>query len=491
MLSPSKNRPAGGNSPMIPTTTRRLRTWLSSALLAPLALNLSACQGDNTKQTAQPANDKPAQTTTAKPTATAAAVAPAPGDATIKEKPPAVPGAEGAKKFSGAKITYFGDAVGINAELDKVMAQKFTEDTGIQVNVVPRPKDATESYAAYQRMFQAESADVDVVMLDVIWPGAFAQHLIDLGPKLGDAAKQHVQSLVQNNTVDGKLVAIPWYTDFGMLYYRTDLLQKYGFSKPPETWDELEQMAKKIQEGEKAQNPNFAGFVWQGKAYEGLTCDALEWVFSHGGGAIIEDKKPALNNPGAIKALNRARGWIGGISPAGITGYEEEDARNAFQSGNAVFMRNWPYAYSLGNSDKSPIKGKFDVAPLPHEPGQKSAGTVGGWQLGVSKFSKNQDAAIEFIRYLAGPEGQKFRAVVATHIPTITSVQQDADVVKAMPFLAKVKDVSLVPRPSNPTGTRYNEASIAFFQGVSQVLQGKDAKEILPQVEQRISRALR
>jgi trehalose/maltose transport system substrate-binding protein len=484
----------GGNPPMIPTTPRRfsaaLRTWLSSALLVPLALGLAACEGDKPAQPGQ-AGTQPGQSAqAAKPTASAA-VAPAPGDATIKEKPPAVAGAADAKKYTGAKITYYGDAVGINAELDKVMAKKFTEDTGIEVNVVPRPKDSTESYAAYQRMFQAESADVDVVMLDVIWPGAFAQHLVDLGPALGEAAKQHIESLVKNNQVDGKLVAIPWYTDFGMLYYRTDLLQKHGFSKPPETWDELEQMAKKIQEGEKAQNPNFTGFVWQGKAYEGLTCNALEWVFSHGGGSIIEDKKATINNPQAIKALTRARGWIGGISPAGVTGYEEEDARNAFQSGNAAFMRNWPYAYSAGNTDKSPIKGKFDVAPLPHEPGQKSAGTVGGWQLGVSKFSKNKEAAIELVRYLAGPDGQKFRAVVGSAIPTIAAVQQDADVIKALPFLAKVKDVSLVPRPSNPTGARYNEASIAFFQGASEVLQGKDAKAVLPQVEQRLGRVLR
>lgn len=467
---------------MTPMRTKSRRSWLAIAVVLS-ASALAGCRSEG----AGPSKDKPA------PGGTNAAAAPtsAPVLSGIKEPAPAFPGAAEAKKFAGVKISYYGDSVGLAADLDKVMAKKFTEETGIIVNVIPRPKDSTEAYATYQRLFQGQSADIDVMTLDVIWPGAFAQNLVDLGPKLGELAKQHIESIVKNNTVDGKIIAIPWYTDFGMLYYRTDLLKKYGYEKAPETWDELEQMAKKIQDGEKAANPNFAGYVWQGKAYEGLTCNALEWLFSHGGGSIIDDGKVTVNNPQAQKAFSRARGWIGGISPAGVTGYEEEDARNAFQAGNAAFMRNWPYAYSAGNDERSLIKGKFDVAPLPHEPGQKSAGAVGGWQLGVSKYSKNQDAAIEFVRYMAGPEGQKYRAVVGSFIPTITATQSDADVVKALPFMTKLKDVSLVPRPATAAGTRYNEASIGFFQGVSQVLQGKAPAEVLPQVEQRIQRVLR
>ena len=482
---------------MISRRTPTPTPWIRVAALALTALALTACEGDGAKEqpgkgatpTATASSPSAATTAAAASAAATAAAAGTASPAIPQGEPPAVPGAAEAKKYAGAKITFYGDAVA--SDNDKIMAKKFTEDTGIEVAVVPRPRDATETYATYQRLFQAKSADVDVVMLDVIWPSAFADKLLDLGPKLGEAAKAHIQSIVQNNTVDGKLVAIPWYTDFAMLYYRADLLQKYGYSKPPETWDELEQMAKKIQEGEKPQSASFTGFVFQGKAYEGLTCNALEWIYSHGGGLILDGKKPAVNNPQVQKALQRAKGWIGTISPAGVTGYEEEDGRNAFQGGNAVFMRNWPYAYSAGNVDGSPIKGKFDVAPLPHEPGQKSGGTIGGWQLGVSKFSKSPDAAVEFVRYLASPESQKFRAVQKSLIPTITSVQADPEVVKALPFLAKTKDTSLIARPSNTAGGRYNEVSIAFFQGVSQVLQGEEPAKVLPQIEQRIERALR
>jgi trehalose/maltose transport system substrate-binding protein len=480
----------GLEEPMMTSTggySHRIIRVGGMALLTVLFASCKKEQAQAPAQQGQQAQGQAKEQAQGQDASTSAAAAP--GAAAAQQKAPAVQNAAEAKQYSGAKITFYGDAVA--SELDKVLSQQFTQDTGIEVRVIPRPKDATESYAAYQRMFQSQSSDVDVLMLDVIWPGAFAQHLEDLGPKLGAVAKEHVESIVQNNTVNGKLIAIPWYTDFPMLYYRKDLLEKYGFNKPPETWDELEQMSKKIMDGEKGQSPNFTGFVWQGKAYEGLTCNALEWVASSGGGHIIDDGKPSVNNPKAIKALNRAKGWVGNISPAGVTGYEEEDARNAFQGGNAAFMRNWPYAYAAGNDDKSPIKGKFDVAPLPHDPGQKSAGTVGGWQLGVSKYSKNKDAAIEFVRYLASPEAQKYRAVTASLAPTIPSIQQDPEVVKAMPFLAKAKDLSLVTRPSNTTGARYNEASLAFFQGVSQVLQGQDAAKVAPQIDERLKRVMR
>ena len=205
------------------------------------------------------------------------------------------------------------------------------------------------------------------MMLDVVWPGAFAPFLVDLKPALGSQAKLHAQGIIQNDTVDGKLVAMPWFGDFGILYYRTDLLKKYGYSAPPTTWTELGTMAKKIQAGEQPSNPNFYGFVWQGNAYEGLTCDALEWIASSGGGNIIDGRRchhqqqEGRRDPRPDPQLgrhDRARG---------VTSYQEEDARNAFDNGNAAFMRNWPYAYSA--SKGTAVDGKFAVTVLPHENG--------------------------------------------------------------------------------------------------------------------------
>jgi trehalose/maltose transport system substrate-binding protein len=402
-----------------------------------------------------------------------------------------VANAAAAKAFASQKITYYGDGVGLGNDIDKALATRFTADTGIAVTVIPRPQSATDTFAQYQRFFQGQSADIDVMMLDVIWPGSLAQHLVDLGPALGDAAKQHYPGIIENNTVDGHLVGIPWFGDFGMLYYRTDLMQKYNISAPPKTWDELEQQTNTIVNGEKASNPNFAGFVYQGNAYEGLTCNALEWSASSGGGTFVDSSnKVTINNPENVAIYNKLKGWVGTVSPRGVTSYQEEEARNAFQSGQAAFMRNWPYAYAAGVKDDSPVKGKFDVAPLPALSPSKPSGTVGGWQLGVSKYSKAIEGSTEFVRYLASPEVQTYRAVVGTFVPTIPAVAERPEVLVAMPFLKNLASVDRVTRPSRALGERYNEGSTAIFQGVNQILNGADAATVLPNVQRMLERLL-
>ncbi|MDI3339428.1 MAG: ABC transporter substrate-binding protein [Sphaerobacter sp.] len=406
------------------------------------------------------------------------------------DTPPEVFNADAASQYRGQTITYYGDTVGIGGELDQALAQKFTEATGITINIVPKPQSATENYATYLRLFQAQSPDMDVMMIDVIWPGAFAPHLLDLTEAFAEEAAQHYQTIIENNTIDGKLVAIPWFADFGMLYYRTDLLDKYGFSSPPQTWDELEEMARTIVEGEQGANPNFGGFVFQGNAYEGLTCNALEWLASTGGGRLMDDQgNVTVNNPEAIATLNRVRGWIGTICPRGVTSYQEEDSRNVFQGGNAAFLRNWPYVYALATAADSPVAGQVGVAPLPAAAGQPHVGTVGGWQLAVSRYSRVPEAAAEFVRYMTSPQVQSYRAQVGSFVPTIPSVAAEEPVIKAMPFLAEMEDVERVTRPSRQTGEQYNQVSTAVFQGVNAILNGQDAAQVVPQMAQQIERA--
>ena len=412
------------------------------------------------------------------------------------QNPPPVANAAQAKGFAnGAKLTYYADASGIGNQLDVALAQQFTKDTGIAVNVVGKPTSATDTYSTYQRFFQAQSADLDVMMIDVIWPGAFAPNLVDLTPKLGDAAKKAYPSIIENNTIDGKLVGFPFFGDFGMLYYRTDLLQKYSVAVP-KTWDELEAAAKKIVDGEKGANPNLQGFVFQGNAYEGLTCNALEWVASSGGGTFIEAGRAnakatvTLDNPQAVAALNKAKGWVGTIAPKGVTSYQEDETVQAFTGGNAVFVRNWPYMYALAQTADA-TKGKFDVAPLPVMGGNKPVGTVGGWQLGVSKYSKAQDAAIEFVRYMTSEDVVKFRAVNGTYVPLYQSVADDPDVQKNQPFLKNLADVTRVTRPSNALGANYNQGSTIMFQAFNQILNGQDAQGQLQGAQGQLARLLR
>ena len=354
----------------------------------------------------------------------------------------------------------------------------FTTATGINVTFVPGEQSATDRLANYNQQLGAQSTDNDVFQIDVIWPGIMAQHAVDLSEALSDLAAQQLPTIVENNTVDGALVSMPWYTDAGLLYYRTDLLEKYGIENPPTTWAELQEQAMAIQEGERAANPAFYGFSFQGKAYEGLTCNALEWQVSHGAGPIIdEDGTVVVNVPEAVAAFERARGWVGTIAPEDVTTFEEPDALNVFAPGNAAFMRNWPYAFAVTQAEGSPLIGKVDVVPLPagDGPNARNAACLGGWNMMVSKYSQNQEAALEYVKFMCSPGVQKSFAIERSHSPTAVSVYDDPDVAAAQPFIAGLKEVftgGAVARPSTVSADLYNSVSIAYHTGVNSILSG-------------------
>jgi trehalose/maltose transport system substrate-binding protein len=396
-------------------------------------------------------------------------------------------------------LTLASGAVGIELQLSKDAATAYmASHPTVKITVLDTPDLATDRLGLYLQNFESKSDKIDLYEIDVIWPGDLAEHFLDLNQFGAQKyTKDHFPAIIQNNTVKGKLVAMPWFTDAGLLFYRTDLLKKYGYKNPPATWDELEAMARKIQGGERAAgNQDFWGYVWQGNAYEGLTCDALEWVYSNGGGTIVDkDGKVTIDNPAAAAALDRAAKWIGTISPKGVVGFAEEDARNAFQGGNAAFMRNWPYAYALGNGKDSAVAGKFDVAPLPGSKPGMGAACLGGWQLGISKYSKNPKAAADFLFYLTSYAEQKNRAIKASYSPTIMSVYKDKDLLKVNPFFGPFGEVlkGSVARPSTATAPHYAEVSKIFFSAVHDVLIGKATgsqavKEMAADIEDAISR---
>jgi trehalose/maltose transport system substrate-binding protein len=406
---------------------------------------------------------------------------------------PKVPNAAAIKKkYHGQKITFVGDSVGNGHVRDLALAKRFTKDTGIKVSVNPHPSASDQAYSQLVRAFSQKSGSIDVAMIDVVWPGAFAPYLVNLKSKLGKQSKIHAAGIVQADTVGGKLVAMPWFGDFGLLYYRTDLLKKYGYKAPPKTWSELFKMAKKIQDGEQKSNSSFYGFVFQGNSYEGLTCNALEWIASAGGGHFIDNGKATINNSKAKTVLDAMRSQIGKVTPRGVTTYQEDQTEHAFDSGDAAFARNWPYQYGIGATAGSKVKGKFSVAPLPHGAKGPSVATVGGWQLAVSKYSKHKDASIEFVRYMTSKAVEKFDAITNSNVPTIPSLAKDKQVVKTNPYLKPATaNVARVARPARFLGTHYNEASKVIYQGVNQILNGSSASSVLPSVQSKLNQILK
>ncbi|WP_102128009.1 ABC transporter substrate-binding protein [Deinococcus planocerae] len=380
---------------------------------------------------------------------------------------------------AGAVTVTIDCGAGPGYDLCKEGVNRWAKKTGNTAKFFESPNNSTDHLGLIQQQLAAKSPDIDVYLLDIVWPGLLSDQLVDLKGKVpASELSGHFKGIVDANTVNGKLVAVPWWTDAGLLYYRTDLLKKYGYNAPPRTWAELVTMARKIQAGERKTSKAFTGFVFQGRNGESLTCNALEWVAAFGGGTIVDDSgKITVNNPRAAQALGTAASWIRDITPAGVIAYDEEQARGVFQSGNAAFMRNWPYAWALGQSADSRVRGKIGVAALPAGPGGRAAATLGGWNLGVNGYSKNQAAAIDLIRYLTGPQEQKIRATVpgASFNPTLQALYKDPEVLKANPFFGSLLGVftNAVARPSGPTKGKYNQVSQAFANAASSVLNRK------------------
>ena len=300
---------------------------------------------------------------------------------------------------SAATLTIGCGSSGSGLEFCKRHADNWAKQHGHTIRTFSPPNNGTETLALYRQRFAAKSADIDVLMVDIIWPGIIKDHLLDVKPYSGGAENQHFPALIANNTVAGRLLGLPWYTETGLLFYRSDLLKKNGL-KAPDTWNDLASAAATVQAGEHAAGkPDFHGYIFQAKAYEGLSCNALAWIAGAGGGMLVDAQgNITINNAAAAKALGWAAGWIGSISPVGVLNYAEEDGRSVFQNGGALFLRSWPYGWATAQSADSLIKGKVGVMALPRGVADASTshastshtGTLGGWQLAVSKYSTNQ-----------------------------------------------------------------------------------------------------
>ncbi len=395
-----------------------------------------------------------------------------------------------ASSLLAASLSIVSGATGTDIESLRSNLDIFEKKTGNKVSIVTMPSSSTDQFSQYKLWLSAKNKNIDVYRLDVIWAPQIAKHLVDLTADTKDIVKNFFPAIIESQTVNGRLVALPMFADAPALYYRKDLLKKYN-AKVPKTWEELTSTVKMILA--KENNPKLQGFVFQGSSYEGLTCNALEWIKSYGGGQIVEpDGRISINNKNAIAALNLAKTWAGTISPKGVLAYKEEESRGVWQTGNAIFMRNWPYAYSLGNAKDSAVKGKFAVTTLPSGTTlDASAATLGGWNLGVSKYSQNKKASIELVKFLTSKEVQKRRAIKNNKLPTIISLYNDADIKEKSPMISNWYSVfkNAVPRPSAPVKRSYNEVSKEFYSSVHAILSGNiTASAGLEKLERKLKR---
>ena len=392
-------------------------------------------------------------------------------------------------------ITFIGWGPATQRELsmDQSVFEQFSRQTGIRVDFIPGPESMTERLELYHRYLGAKSSTPDVYYIDVVWPAVLADQMVDLNEYLAKESSDQLETQLRNDTVNGRLTSMPFNTELGVLYYRADLLRKYGYRNPPATWDELEKMAARIQAGERAGgNKDFWGYVWQGAAYEGLTCNALEWQVSYGGGSMIEpDGSITVNNSRSIEAMKRARRWIGTISPPSVIAFKEQDSRNVLHVGNAAFARDWLWRQFSGESLLPNPKAMIAIALLPSGPAGR-ASTLGGQSLAISKYSHHPQEAAALVRYLTSHDEQLTLWKKHAMLPTRREFYSSPEYLQDRPGIAQLwKDLGsvAVARPSTVSGQHYEEVSKAYFSTVHSILAGeRDAENAMSELEANLER---
>jgi multiple sugar transport system substrate-binding protein len=343
------------------------------------------------------------------------------------------------------------------------------------VKLLELPEAADEQRRLQIQRLRAKNDECDILGIDVIWTIEYAGQgwLKDLTDYISENGDQFIESTVATTEFDGKNWAVPFNSNAGFLYYRTNEVDQ-----APQDWETVYQ---------EAQQGN--GVVYQGFRYEGLTVNFLELLYSAGGTVLSEDGQEATADSQEVKDVLAfmAKGIQDGAAPKAVTTYKEEESRRAFESGNATFMRNWPYAYALGKD--SNIADEFDIATFPGFKGKEPAGVIGGYNLGISAFSKNPEGALAFIQFATQPDQQKIQAE-ATLPPVLSETYDDPAVQKAMPFADDLRTAieQAQPRPLSPV---YPLISEAIYNNVYAALQGDmSADEAATKMNEDLQKAI-
>jgi multiple sugar transport system substrate-binding protein len=348
---------------------------------------------------------------------------------------------------------------------------------------LPPPSSSTEVHQTLVQQLARRNGDPDVFTQDIIWIAEFAaaKWALPLDEYFKDSAKDYFSGMVQACTWQGKLTALPWFVDSGMLYYRKDL----GFNAPT-SWEELIASAK---QATSSGGVKF-GFLWQAKQAEVLVCDLVSFIGSNGGAILqVDGKTVSIADEPAIEAVQLMRDLINKeqITPADVLSWDEEPSRRPFTAGEAAFLRNWSYVWKIAQSDtESKVVDKVAVVPLPHFPNKKSAAALGGYQYGINASSKKREAAVEFAGWMSSPETQLRFATQLGLCPTRAAVFDRPEIAKEQSFMQPLKDVFLgaIPRPVTP---KYPQVTLVLQSEVSRALTNGNVKEALQTAKEKIA----
>jgi multiple sugar transport system substrate-binding protein len=344
-----------------------------------------------------------------------------------------------------------------NGRLDGLLKEFERTHPGIAVHEEMLPASTDQQHQFYAINLEGRSASFDVMAADTVWVQEFARAgwITELDVLTEEERERYFPATIAAATFRNRLYAAPWYIDAGILYFRRDLLERYGLPVP-RTWPELARTARTVLDGE--HDPALQGFVWQGKQNEGMVCAALEFIWSHGADLTVE------RSPDAEAALGFMRRLIADdrVSPATTVTADEETTRHLFGAGRAVFMRNWPYAWWLYQRQGSPVSGRIGVAALPAFPDHEPVSALGGWMLAVPKGAAHPREAAELVRFLSTRESQRWMALELGYRPARRDLYDDPELRQKDRIMDQLYPIfsAAKPRPVTP-----------YYLMLSQVLQ--------------------
>jgi multiple sugar transport system substrate-binding protein len=355
------------------------------------------------------------------------------------------------------------------------LIEQFNKQSDFKIRHREMPAATDQYFDKLRTQFQAGGGDIDIIIGDVIWPAQFAANgwIADLTDRFTDA-DEFLPGPMQAASYDGKVYAVPWYTDAGLLYSRVDLLEKAGFSEPPATWEELQEMANKVKMDEGIKN----GFVFQGAEYEGGVCNGLEYIWTHRGDILDpnDPSKVVIDSPKSVAGLATWRGMVeSGASPQAALQYQEDESHSSFLNGEAVFIRNWPYLYALaGSSDFPNVKqDQVGISPIPvPEEGGQSSSTLGGWNFLINAASDKQDQAWEFIKFMTAPEQLIVNAKQGSKLPTRKNLYEEPEVTDNVPVARLGKEAIIQNSRPRPVTPLYSDVSLELAAGFNAALSG-------------------
>jgi len=415
----------------------------------------------------------------------------------VTDQPPCLPASSGRLALRGFRLTivlmallactgqerrltfWVGGAPQEVAYWEDLVAE-FEARSGVAVDIIRQPAATEQRKQGLVIALEAHQPDPDLFLMDIVWITQFVQSnwLLPLDPFFDRdtlSPRDFLPRVVE--TVDrhaGRTYALPAFLDVGLLYYRKDLLAAQGFAGPPQTWEALVTQALAVQKAQRRQNPRFNGFVWQGAQYEGLVCTFLEFVVSHGG-RLTSDGTISVTGANTAAALAFMQDLIQRyhISPPNTyTEMQEEEVRRSFQRGNALFERNWLYAWRLHQGKDSAVRGRVGLAALPHAPGAPSAATLGGWHLGISRTSDAKERAWQLAAFLLSREIQTRLLLDLGWYSARRDVYAAPEVRRRIPYGDRLQGI-VAHAVSRPDLAYYDQVSRIIQRYVNDCLAGK------------------